>query len=70
MLLIEAVSSTAAMVDAVNGLAAGLAALGAFVLAHVVVESGKRMKAAATLRAVVLGLEFVIIAEHGDGARA
>ena len=48
--------------------AAVLALSRAFVLGHVVIETGKAAERAVALRAVVCWLvEFVLVAEHGEG---
>lgn len=53
------------MVVAADRLAARAAFLRAFVLGHVLIETGKATERPATGLTVVLWLEFVIVAEHG-----
>lgn len=55
------------MVVAAFGLAALVAVGQAFMLGHVGVEPGERVKTARAVRAVITWfVEFVFIAEHGD----
>jgi hypothetical protein len=58
-----------AVVGAADGLAAGLAAPGAFVFGQVFIETGKAAEGSAAGWAVVLWLKFVIVAEHRGGDR-
>jgi hypothetical protein len=51
----------------VNGLAALPALLRPFVLNHMLVKPTERRKTPAAEGAVVLGIEFVIVTEHGQG---
>jgi hypothetical protein len=58
------VKSTAAVVGAADGLAACVAAPGAFVVAHVVIEAGERVEAPAADGTVQFRLFVVVVAGH------